>query len=134
VPGIVAERLAQFLDTGHQRRVAVKVLPQVLLVTVSRIVTVTPLVSVAVGGSKVHGVPNSTNLFATQLIVERQLAERQQSRIAMGREKFVKEIWKWKDASVLAIGIPDPGPGVGMNVACPTTDRDLPRVQATTPP
>ncbi len=44
------------------------------------------------------------------------------------------EIWKWKDASVLAIGIPDPGPGVGMNVASPTMDRDLPRVQATTPP
>src|SRR6478672_4645510 len=37
--------------------------------------------------------------IATQLIVERQLAERQQSRIAMGREKFVEAIWKWKDES-----------------------------------
>jgi valyl-tRNA synthetase len=41
--------------------------------------------------------------IATQLIVERQLAERQQSRIAMGREKFVEAIWKWKDESGGAI-------------------------------
>ena len=41
--------------------------------------------------------------IATQLIVERQLAERQQSRVAMGREKFVQEIWKWKDESGGAI-------------------------------
>ena len=41
--------------------------------------------------------------IATQLIVERQLAERQQSRIAMGRENFVREIWKWKDESGGAI-------------------------------
>ena len=44
------------------------------------------------------------------------------------------EIWKWKDTSVLAIGAPDPGPGVAMNVPVPTNDRDLPRVQATIPP
>src|SRR6201996_5127693 len=41
--------------------------------------------------------------IATQLIVERQLAERQMSRLAMGREKFVEAIWKWKDESGGAI-------------------------------
>ena len=41
--------------------------------------------------------------IATQLIVERQLAERQQNRIAMGRDKFVEAIWKWKAESGGAI-------------------------------
>ncbi len=41
--------------------------------------------------------------IATQLIVERQLAERQMSRIGMGREKFLAEIWKWKAESGGAI-------------------------------
>src|ERR1700749_661686 len=41
--------------------------------------------------------------IATQLIVERQLAERQQSRIAMGREKFLEAVWTWKDESGGAI-------------------------------
>ncbi|HEX2590396.1 MAG TPA: valine--tRNA ligase, partial [Rhizomicrobium sp.] len=41
---------------------------------------------------------------ATQLIVERQLAEKQQSRVAMGREKFLEAVWKWKDESGGAIG------------------------------
>src|SRR6202166_1927109 len=41
--------------------------------------------------------------IATQLIVERQLAERQQSRVAMGREKFLEAIWKWKAESGGAI-------------------------------
>jgi prepilin-type N-terminal cleavage/methylation domain-containing protein len=44
------------------------------------------------------------------------------------------DLWKWRDVSVLAIGQPDPGPGVAMNTPAPTTDRDLPRVQATVPP
>jgi prepilin-type N-terminal cleavage/methylation domain-containing protein/prepilin-type processing-associated H-X9-DG protein len=44
------------------------------------------------------------------------------------------EYWKWLDPYVLANDVPDPGVGVGMNLADPTTDRDLPRVQATTPP
>ncbi|MGD0190033.1 MAG: valine--tRNA ligase [Rhizomicrobium sp.] len=35
--------------------------------------------------------------ISTQLVVERSLAERQQSRIAMGREKFLEAVWKWKD-------------------------------------
>ncbi len=42
--------------------------------------------------------------IATQMIVERQLAERQQSRVAMGREKFLEAVWKWKDESGGAIG------------------------------
>jgi len=41
--------------------------------------------------------------IATQLIVERQLAERQQSRVAMGREKFLAAVWQWKDESGGAI-------------------------------
>ncbi len=42
--------------------------------------------------------------IATQLVVERQLAERQLSRVAMGREKFLEEVWRWKDESGGAIG------------------------------
>ena len=41
--------------------------------------------------------------IATQLIVERQLAERQMSRVGLGREKFLAEIWKWKAESGGAI-------------------------------
>jgi valyl-tRNA synthetase len=41
--------------------------------------------------------------IATQLIVERQLAEKQQSRVAMGREKFLEAVWKWKEESGGAI-------------------------------
>src|SRR5579883_1450025 len=37
--------------------------------------------------------------IATQLIVERQLAERQMSRVGLGREKFLEEVWKWKAES-----------------------------------
>jgi len=35
--------------------------------------------------------------ISTQLVVERDLALRQQSRIQMGREKFLEAVWKWKD-------------------------------------
>ncbi|HEY1615650.1 MAG TPA: valine--tRNA ligase [Rhizomicrobium sp.] len=35
--------------------------------------------------------------ISTQLVVERALAERQQSRVAMGRERFLEEVWKWKE-------------------------------------
>ncbi len=35
--------------------------------------------------------------ISTQLVVERDLAQRQQSRAAMGREKFLEAVWKWKD-------------------------------------
>src|SRR6476620_6860950 len=41
--------------------------------------------------------------IATQLIVERQLAERQMSLIGLGREKFLEEVWKWKAESGGAI-------------------------------
>src|SRR5215472_15513037 len=41
--------------------------------------------------------------IATQLVVERQLAERQQSRIKMGREKFLEAVWSWKNESGGAI-------------------------------
>jgi len=37
--------------------------------------------------------------IATQLIVERQLAEKQMSRLGLGREKFLEEVWKWKAES-----------------------------------
>ncbi|HWY64474.1 MAG TPA: valine--tRNA ligase, partial [Rhizomicrobium sp.] len=41
--------------------------------------------------------------IATQLIVERQLAEKQMSRTGLGREKFLEEVWKWKAESGGAI-------------------------------
>ena len=41
--------------------------------------------------------------IATQLIVERQLAERQMNRVSMGREKFLEEVWKLKAESGGAI-------------------------------
>ncbi|MFM9846827.1 MAG: valine--tRNA ligase [Hyphomicrobiaceae bacterium] len=37
--------------------------------------------------------------IATQLVVERRLMERQQHRRDMGRERFIEEVWKWKDES-----------------------------------
>jgi valyl-tRNA synthetase len=38
--------------------------------------------------------------IATQMVVERQLMERQQpGRRAMGREKFLERVWQWKDES-----------------------------------
>jgi len=37
--------------------------------------------------------------IATQMVVEKQLSLRGLSRKELGREKFIKEIWKWKDQS-----------------------------------
>jgi valyl-tRNA synthetase len=37
--------------------------------------------------------------IATQLVVERELAKRQMSRVRMGREAFLAEVWKWKEQS-----------------------------------
>lgn len=37
--------------------------------------------------------------IATQLVVERQLAEQQTSRKALGREEFLKRVWQWKGES-----------------------------------
>jgi len=41
--------------------------------------------------------------ISTQLVVERNLAERQQSRTKLGREQFLREVWKWKEESGGAI-------------------------------
>ncbi|MBU6472149.1 MAG: class I tRNA ligase family protein, partial [Alphaproteobacteria bacterium] len=41
--------------------------------------------------------------IATQLVVERQLAEKQQSRRDMTREQFVEKVWEWKAESGGAI-------------------------------
>jgi valyl-tRNA synthetase len=41
--------------------------------------------------------------ISTQLVVERNLAERQQSRVGLGRELFLREVWKWKEESGGAI-------------------------------
>src|SRR5580698_8653345 len=35
--------------------------------------------------------------ISTQLVVERDLAERQMSRVEMGREKFLEAVWTWKE-------------------------------------
>mgnify|MGYP001426496017 FL=1 len=37
--------------------------------------------------------------IATQMVVERQLQQKNISRHALGREKFIDEIWKWKENS-----------------------------------
>ncbi len=37
--------------------------------------------------------------IATQMVVERQLMERQEHRRALGREKFVERVWEWKAES-----------------------------------
>src|SRR5688500_5189837 len=38
--------------------------------------------------------------IATQMVVERQLAERQEpDRRALGREEFVRRVWQWKQES-----------------------------------
>ena len=37
--------------------------------------------------------------IATQMVVERQLMERQEHRRDLGREKFIERVWQWKDES-----------------------------------
>ncbi|WBF65231.1 MAG: valine--tRNA ligase [Candidatus Kinetoplastibacterium crithidii] len=37
--------------------------------------------------------------IATQLVVERQLEKENKSRYTIGKEKFIKEVWKWKEKS-----------------------------------
>src|SRR5271156_6575793 len=34
--------------------------------------------------------------IATQMVVERQLMEKQEHRRALGREAFIKRVWEWK--------------------------------------
>ena len=42
--------------------------------------------------------------ISTQLVVERDLAARQIGRVALGREKFLEAVWKWKEEYGGAIG------------------------------
>ena len=42
--------------------------------------------------------------IATQMVVERQLAEEGIDRRSLGRDKFVERVWKWKEASGGTIG------------------------------
>ncbi len=35
--------------------------------------------------------------IATELVVEKKLNEKKQTKNILGREKFLKEVWKWKD-------------------------------------
>src|SRR3984957_15903615 len=37
--------------------------------------------------------------IATQMVVERQLMEKQEHRRALGREAFIKRVWEWKEES-----------------------------------
>ena len=37
--------------------------------------------------------------IATQMVVERQLQQKKVSRHELGREKFIDEVWKWKESS-----------------------------------
>ncbi len=37
--------------------------------------------------------------IATQMVVERQLAEQKTDRHALGREKFIEKVWEWKEIS-----------------------------------
>ncbi|WP_219323278.1 valine--tRNA ligase [Methylovirgula sp. HY1] len=41
--------------------------------------------------------------IATQMVVERQLAAKNQDRRGLGREKFLEEVWRWKEESGGAI-------------------------------
>ena len=41
--------------------------------------------------------------IATQMVVERQLAEGGETRYNYGRENFIKKVWEWKDESGGAI-------------------------------
>src|SRR6204780_5560368 len=56
-------------------------------------------------GRDVHWQPGTDHAgIATQMVVERQLMERQEpDRRAMGRDKFVERVWAWKAESGGAI-------------------------------
>lgn len=41
--------------------------------------------------------------IATQMVVERQLSQKGQNRIALGREKFIEKVWEWREQSGSAI-------------------------------
>ena len=55
-------------------------------------------------GHRVLWVPGTDHAgIATQNVVERQLAQRGVSRAELGREKFIEQIWKWKQEAGSAI-------------------------------
>ncbi len=55
-------------------------------------------------GYRVLWVPGTDHAgIATQNVVERQLAQRGISRAEMGREKFIEQVWKWKQEAGSAI-------------------------------
>ena len=48
-------------------------------------------------GFRVLWVPGTDHAgIATQNVVERQLAQKGQSRAQLGREKFIERVWAWK--------------------------------------
>src|SRR5262249_35416311 len=52
------------------------------------------------GGCHTRWMPGTDHAgIATQNVVERQLAERGQSRQNLGRDAFVAEVWRWKEES-----------------------------------
>src|SRR5512145_2785929 len=55
-------------------------------------------------GYRVLWVPGTDHAgIATQNVVERQLAQRGLSRAAMGRERFIEQVWRWKEEAGNAI-------------------------------
>ena len=56
-------------------------------------------------GERVLWQPGSDHAgIATQVLVEKQLAQKGESAIALGRREFVKRVWQWKEHSGGAIG------------------------------
>ncbi len=68
--------------------------------------------------------------IATQIVVERQLASKGIDRRAMGREKFVEEVWKWQGVSGAAIlqQMRRLGASVDWSLEYFTMDEDLSQV------
>jgi valyl-tRNA synthetase len=65
--------------------------------------------------------------IATQMVVERRLAEEGQSRHDLGREKFVDAVWDWKENSggMIAKQMRRLGASVDWDHDCFTMDEDL---------
>ena len=65
--------------------------------------------------------------IATQMVVERRLAEEGQSRHDLGREKFVDAVWDWKESSggMIAKQMRRLGASVDWDHDCFTMDEDL---------
>ncbi len=65
--------------------------------------------------------------IATQMVVERRLAEEGISRHDLGREKFIEAVWDWKDSSggMIARQMRRLGASVDWDNDCFTMDEDL---------